>query len=213
MLTVNNVLTDENIDRIADAIIELQSKENTTLPAMQKQLKDCEKSIDNLLNAIQAGILTCSTKERVEQLEKQRDDMKLAIMQAQLQKPTYTKEQIVQWISRFKYGSIDDEGYRKEIINTFLNSVYVYDDKLVFTYNYRDGTETLTLKEIEAAFSSDLKNLAPPKEKPPVRVAFLLACPRADSMGAVVNDLPVAGQSRDPARPQAGESATLHQNP
>lgn len=53
--------------------------------------------------------------------------------------------------------------YQKEIIDTFLNSIYVYDDRLVFTYNYKDGTETLTLQEVEAAFSSDLKNLAPPK--------------------------------------------------
>lgn len=49
----------------------------------------------------------------------------------------------------------------KKIIDTFLNSIYVYDDRLVFTYNYRDGTETLTLKDIEAAFGSDLKNCAP----------------------------------------------------
>ena len=32
-----------------------------------------------------------------------------------------------------------------------------------------------------------------------------------DEKGAGVNDLPGAGQSRAPARPQAGESATLHQ--
>ena len=31
-----------------------------------------------------------------------------------------------------------------------LNSVFVYDDKLVLTYNYKDGTETLTLQEIES---------------------------------------------------------------
>ena len=55
--------------------------------------------------------------------------------------------------------------YRKEIVDTFLNSVYVYDDKLVFTYNYRDGTETLTLQDIEAAFGSDLGRIAPPKRK------------------------------------------------
>ena len=30
-------------------------------------------------------------------------------------------------------------------------------------------------------------------------------------MGAVVNDVPVARQSRDPARPQAGESLLEHQ--
>ena len=39
--------------------------------------------------------------------------------------------------------------YRREIIDTFVNSVYVYDDKLLLTYNYSDGTQALTLKEIE----------------------------------------------------------------
>ena len=68
----------------------------------------------------------------------------------------------MQWIGRYKYGNIDDVDYQKEIIDTFLNSIYVYDDRLVFTYNYRDGTETLTLKDIEAAFGSDMKNCSPP---------------------------------------------------
>jgi len=213
LLTVRQVLTDETIDRIADAIVVMQEEEDTTIPAMERQLRECEKGIANLLNAIQAGILTASTKERLEELERQRDALNASILTARMERPKYTKEEIVQWISRYKVGNINDKDYQKEIIDTFLNSIYVYDDRLVFTYNYRDGTETLTLNEIEAAFSSDLKDFAPPKEKPPVRVAFLLACPRADSMGAVVNDLPVAGQSRDPARPQAGESATLHQNP
>lgn len=36
-----------------------------------------------------------------------------------------------------------------------MNSVYMYDDKLLLTYNYADGTQTLTLKEIEAALRSD----------------------------------------------------------
>ena len=33
---------------------------------------------------------------------------------------------------------------------------YVYDDKLVFTYNFKEGTETISLAEIEAALCSDL---------------------------------------------------------
>ena len=43
-----------------------------------------------------------------------------------------------------------------------MNSVFVYDDKLVLTYNYKDGTETLTLQEIESVLSSNLTNMCPP---------------------------------------------------
>ena len=42
----------------------------------------------------------------------------------------------------------------------------MYDDKLLLTYNYRDGTQALTLKEIEAALSSDLTSMCPPVEEP-----------------------------------------------
>ena len=115
-----------------------------------------------MLNAIQMGILTSSTKERLEQLEAQRDELNTAILQAQLVRPKYTKEQIISWISRFKHGHPDDPEYRRQIVDTFVNAVYVYDDRLVFTYNFKDGTETITKKEIEDAFSSDLSESAPP---------------------------------------------------
>jgi hypothetical protein len=34
---------------------------------------------------------------------------------------------------------------------------------LVLTYNYKDGTETLTLQEIESVLSSNLTSMCPPK--------------------------------------------------
>jgi len=115
------------------------------------------------------GILTVSTKERLEQLEQQRETLKASILQAQIARPQYSKEQIVQWVSRFKYGSINDKAYQREIIDVFVNSVYVYDDKLVLTYNFKDGTQTITLKEIEDALSSDMNCVAPPKKNSPTR--------------------------------------------
>ena len=162
LVTVQRVLRDEEISRIAEAIVALQEKEDTSLPAMRQQLTECEKAIDNMLNAIQMGVLTASTKERLEKLEMRREELKLSILQAQMARPRYTKEQVVSWISRFKYGNVDDPQYQKQIIDTFINSIYVFDDKLVFTYNFKDGTETITLAEIQAAFGSDLTQVAPP---------------------------------------------------
>lgn len=165
-ITVTRVLTDRNIGRIADAIVAIQSEEDTTTPVIRQQLRECEKSIENLLNAIQSGILTPSTKERLEQLEARRDNLKTSLLQTQIERPKYSKQQIVDWISRFKYGSIDDKAYQKEIIDTFLNSVYVYDDRMIFTYNFKDGTETLSLDDIKTAFRSDLERVALPGKTP-----------------------------------------------
>ena len=162
VLTVNRVLKDEEIDRIADGILNLQASEDITIPALKKQLADTERGIENMLNAIQQGVLTSSTKERLEALEKQRDDLKIAILQAELQKPKYTKEQIVRWIGQFKYGDVNRQEYQKRIIDTFVNSLYLFDDRLVITYNFKGGTETITFKDVEAAYGSDLKAMSPP---------------------------------------------------
>ena len=164
LVTVNRVLKDAEIDRIADAMVALQEREDPTLPALNHQLAECEKAIENMLNAIQMGILTESTKERLEQLEEQKKSLKQSILQTQIARPRYTKPQIVNWISRFKYGNVNDPNYQRQIIDIFINAIYVFDDKLAFTYNFHDGTETITLKEIEAAFGSDLSQVAPPPE-------------------------------------------------
>ncbi len=153
------VFQDDMIDRLANAIVEFQKKENTTLPLLQKHLKEAEKGIKNMLDAIQQGIITASTKQRLDDLEAQKEELEISIVQEKMQKPVLTKEQIVFWISRFKDGNIDDVKYQRSVIDVFVNSVYVYDDKLVLMYNYKDGAKTVSLEDIQ---SSDLVECAPP---------------------------------------------------
>ena len=143
----------------------MQDKEDTPIPALREQLNECEKGIENMLNAIQMGILTASAKTRLEEPEARQNELKLSMMQAELQKPKYTKEQIVSCINRFKYGDEDDIEYQKQIIDTFINAICVFDDKLVFTCNFKDGTEAIPLKTVEDAFGSDLTQAAPPKNQ------------------------------------------------
>lgn len=87
-------------------------------------------------------------------------------------RPKYNKAQVVNWISRFKYGNVRSKAYRKQIIETFVNSVYVYDDHFLFTYNFKDSTETVSLQEIESAVCSDMLNGAPPKNPVDLSAGF-----------------------------------------
>ena len=164
--TVSKVLKDEEIDRIADKLVMLQNQENTLLPALRQQLSETEKSIENLLNAIQQGLYNASAKKRMDELEKQKEDLEVSIQQAELERPRYTKNEMVRWISQFKYGDADSADYQRKIVAIFVNSIRVYDDKLVFTYNYKDGTETIPIAEIEAVLGSDLSDSVPPTKKP-----------------------------------------------
>ena len=59
-------------------LLEKLSAESTTLPILRKQLAEIEKGIYNLINAIQAGIITQSTKQRLDELEAQKSEISVA---------------------------------------------------------------------------------------------------------------------------------------
>ena len=57
---------------------------------------------------------------------------------------------------------------RKAHGNTFVNAAYLYDEKVLITFNYKDGTKTITFDEIAAkdapeSNGSDLGCFAPPR--------------------------------------------------
>ena len=161
-LTKQTVLKDDIIEQIAYAVYNLQSKENTIVKALKKNLNEVESGINNMLNAIQMGIVTASTKQRLEELEQRKSEIESAILNEEIEHPILTKEQIIFWISRFKDGNIENEKYKQMLIDTFVNSVYLYDDKMVITYNFKDGTRTITLDEVE---NSDLVQDASPVQE------------------------------------------------
>ena len=154
---------DELIEKLADRMMEELGKENTVLPLLRRNLADTEKGIENMLNAIQMGIFTPSTKQRLEELEQRRKDLTLQIAKEEMAQPTLTRDQILFWLCRFRELNPQKLEHRRRLINSFVNSVYLYDDHLVFVGNYKDGTKTITIAELEAAgIGSDLNALSVP---------------------------------------------------
>ncbi len=143
------MLNKEKISKINDALLAMQEREDVTIPALRRRLAETEKGIENMLKAIQQGIFTASTKQRLEELEKQREELPISITTAELQKPKLTREYMEHWFSQFRYGDPNDRDFQKRLGDTFVNSVYVYDDKLVLTYNYQHDTQIITLKKVE----------------------------------------------------------------
>ncbi|MDY5017958.1 MAG: zinc ribbon domain-containing protein [Oscillospiraceae bacterium] len=180
-LTMERVLNEEKITRIIDALLAMQEQEDVTIPALRRQLAETEKGIENMLNAIQQGIFTASTKQRLEDLEKQKEELEISITTAEIQKPKLTREYMEHWFSLFRFGNPEDREFQKRLVDTFVNAVFVYDDKLVLTYNYQHGTQTITLKEVDDFLGSDLVGLSPPKKKrqPLVVSSFLVSPPQA----------------------------------
>ena len=104
-----------------------------------------------MLNAIQAGIFTPSTKQRLDELEETKSQLEVSILQEEMHKPLLTREQIAFFIYRFRKFDVTKREQRQRLIDSFVNAVYLYEDKIILTFNYKDGSKTITLAEVEGS--------------------------------------------------------------
>jgi len=188
--TMKLIQDDAVIDAIVAEVMELQDQENTTLPLLEKQMREVENGIENMLNAIQAGVLTNSTKSRLEKLEAQQKELEVRIAEEKIARPRLSENQVRFWLTRFRKLDPNVKSHRETLINTFVNAVYLYDEKVLIAFNYKDGTKTITFDEIAAKDApegngSDLGCFAPPKNLSVYNTLRFLFCNKAKLIGRV----------------------------
>jgi hypothetical protein len=167
---MGRVMNEAAIEAIVSSVMALQEQESTSLPLYEQQLRETEAGIQNLLNAIQQGILTKSTKGRLEELENTKDDLEIRITNEKLAKPKLSADFVTCWLHRFRKLDVTKMDHRKMLIDTFVNAIYLYDDKVVITFNYKDGSKTVTFDEVSnaaenCAAGSDVECSGAPSKK------------------------------------------------
>ena len=153
---------DKLVEYLTERIFVLQGEENPRIPRLKEQLADTEKRIENLMNAIEQGIITDTTKDRLAQLESKKKEIEITLLQEKIKKPFLTKEQIRFGIEKFRKLDITTIEGKRRLIDGFVNSIYLYDDRFDITFNFKDGTQTVFFSEIEATKNSDIKSLGAP---------------------------------------------------
>ena len=138
--TMKMVMDDKAIEAIVSMLMDLQDRDNVNVPLYEQQLREAETAISNLLNAIQQGILTRSTKARLEELENRRDELENRLSCEKLAKPKVSAEFMTFWLHRFRKLDVRQQSHRKMLIDAFINAIFLYDDKMVITFNYKEGT-------------------------------------------------------------------------
>ena len=97
---------------------------------------------------------------QLEELEQVKSDLEVSILQEEIQKPKLTREQITFWICRFRETDVTMQDQRQRLIDSFVNSIYLYEDKMFLSFNYKDGQKTITFSDIKG---SDLITRGAPK--------------------------------------------------
>ncbi len=138
---------DEVVNWISDAVMETQKQEaekNRTAPAVFKaELAEVNKNIKGVMSAIEQGIITPTTKGRLEELEAEAERLKAAIADSELPVPEVDKDFIVYWLTRFRSGSLGDNEIRQEFVDAMVYAVRVWDDHAEAVLNYSDDERVI----------------------------------------------------------------------
>ena len=145
------MLSDDQIEKTAEAVLKLQAEEATVSPlgAMESEYAEIMKQIDNINNAIAAGIWNASTSQKLKTLEDSAETLRFSIdslkySQAQL----LDHDRVIFFLRQFTKGDRNDPLLRRHIVETFVNAVYLYDDHVDIITNNVENNERFKLDAI-----------------------------------------------------------------
>lgn len=132
---------------------ENQDESKEQLQALEKELKDCDSAMDNLVKAVELGIFNSATKARMDELEQQRAELTAAIASINVcQGYRITKDHILYYLLGFRKMDYKNKECQKKMISTFVNSIYLFDDGgLDLTFNFSGDKARVTLSDLQAA--------------------------------------------------------------
>ncbi len=133
----------------------MQNTESSEVPILKKQLKAVKNEIANVMNAIKAGIITKSTKQTLTELEEKQEAIEVALAQEQICRSILSREQIEFWIMQFAKTDFKDEEQKQRLIDIFINSVFVYEDRLVVFLNFKEGEVALSLDDVNEGIKKE----------------------------------------------------------
>lgn len=82
--------------------------DNSVLKGLQSQLKEMQKSMENIIKAIEQGMITPSTKEQLDALEADKTRIENGIMEESVAIPRITRDQVVYYLEQFRSGNATD---------------------------------------------------------------------------------------------------------
>lgn len=152
--TIEILSDNEKVDSIAASLVEF-CKNDEDVKQMENykaQKKDREKALSNLMKALEQGVNTKTTNNRINELEKEIEslDYEIRVLNSRTQ-ITLNKELLAFWIKRMVERANDN---RADFVYNFINKVLLFDDKILIAFNYSDENKN------KATTVAEIKNTA-----------------------------------------------------
>lgn len=135
-------LIDEIIDQIATKVEEITKKESQNEPRLKElkqALREVNKKLLNIQDAIESGMFEGITNERIAALREEKAYYESEIREELKAKPIIRKDDVVLWLSQFKNGDKDSPTFRRNLVDILVSKVIVYN------LNPDDRTRKITI--------------------------------------------------------------------
>lgn len=162
-------LNDETISKIADMVLEINRKRienNSVLCLLQKELNQINTAIDNMLSAIEKGVVTDSTAQRLRDLESRQANMREKIIIEQSKKKlAISKNEIVRYLKKAQLSTIE------KMTKMLIKQVVIYNDKIEIFCNYtrkgfdKDDSQNVLIYENETVLKDSIFSKSYEKER------------------------------------------------
>ena len=178
VLECRNLLTDNNIERIAHSVAAACEADcdASTIKRIKMAIQETDAAIENLWKALEHGQSVEMIAERIEKRKREKEELQGQLAIEMGKQVSFTAPQVKAFLYSLKRGNINDEHNRRGIINIFLRAIYLFDDRLTLILNGGDRQITIDnilIDEIEKHFAdavsyharcSPLVAAAPPRK-------------------------------------------------
>ena len=176
---VDYALQDDVIETIADRTVEYckRAEADSDVPILEAALHDTQRGIKNLMSAIEAGIITATTKDRLIELEGEQARLTSQLTAAKANIVTVSKSDLMAALTLFRDGDVKDKRFQSKIFDTFLVAVYLYDNELTLIFSFAGADKNLTIPIDPAVFENLASGDAVCINTPEVHQQKSLFCP------------------------------------
>lgn len=145
--TVKFVLDSDNIKNIAEAVVNRSRDEfsEKKMQSLKSEIQALEFRLNQLIETLTESTnkaVISRLNDKITEAEALKEEKESDLAKMKLSSSlTNSEEQIILWIRSFCVGDKSSDAYKERVIDTFVNSVFVYNDRVVIFYNAKSSKQ------------------------------------------------------------------------
>ena len=134
-------MDDEAVNMMVDLSIEAQQNKKNTSEAtlLKNELQTTETAINNIMKAIEQGIITPDMKDRMTELSDRKERLKaqISVNEHNDKLDSLTRGEILAAFQLLRENEIENKDFQDTLFDIFLNSVHVGKEKITIVMKFR----------------------------------------------------------------------------